>query len=87
MTEDMARQAHYGGGDDPYEPIKVMEAWMTPQEYAGFLKGNAMKYLYRHQKKGRLQDLEKHRVYSDWYVDFVRRVGYDDVYPQQTTIP
>ena len=52
--------AHYGGASDPYEAIKVIEAWDL-----GFNLGNAVKYLCRAGKKGsRLEDLEK----ASWYL-------------------
>ena len=34
--------AHYGGEDDPYEAIKVIEAWEL-----GFHLGNTLKYIRR----------------------------------------
>lgn len=53
--------AHYGGGDNPYEAIKVIEAWGL-----GFCLGNAVKYIARAGKKGdALEDLKKAR----WYLD------------------
>lgn len=53
--------AHYGGVDNPYEAIKVIEAWDL-----GFCLGNAVKYISRAGKKGdRLEDLKKAR----WYLD------------------
>lgn len=55
--------AHYGGADNPYEVIKVLRAWLTPEEYLGFLKGNALKYLARHRQKGGDEDLHK----ATWY--------------------
>lgn len=52
---------HYGGGDNPYEAIKVIEAWGL-----GFALGNAVKYIARAERKGApVQDLEKAR----WYLD------------------
>lgn len=52
---------HYGGADNPYEAIKVIEAWSL-----GFCLGNAVKYISRAGKKGDLiEDLEKAR----WYLD------------------
>jgi len=60
-TEQIDHPKHYGGADDPYETIKVIEAWGL-----GFHLGNAIKYLSRAGKKGdRLTDLEKAR----WYID------------------
>ena len=54
---------HYGGEDDPYEAIKVIEAWSL-----GFNLGNTVKYISRAGKKlpdKELEDLEKAR----WYLD------------------
>ena len=54
---------HYGGADDPYEAIKVIEAWRL-----GFHLGNSVKYISRAGKKSGqslLQDLKKAR----WYID------------------
>lgn len=53
---------HYGG-DTPYEVIKVLEAWFSPDEFIGFLKGNAIKYMARHREKGGAEDLQK----AAWY--------------------
>jgi len=52
---------HYGGKDDPYEAIKVIEAWGL-----GFNLGNCVKYLCRAGKKGDLiTDLQKARFYLE----------------------
>jgi len=52
---------HYGGKDNPYEAIKVIEAWGL-----GFCLGNTLKYIARSGKKGDVvEDLEKAR----WYLD------------------
>lgn len=59
---DVDHPAHYGGAGDPYEAIKVIEAWKL-----GFCLGNAVKYVRRAgQKPGqsRLKDLEK----ALWYL-------------------
>jgi hypothetical protein len=60
--------AHYGGEDNPYEAIKVIEAWKL-----GFCLGNAVKYICRAGKKSDgkpvelniLTDLRK----AKWYLD------------------
>lgn len=64
QTEDspIYHPAHYGGGDNPYEAIKVIEAWNL-----GFCLGNTVKYISRAGKKNdnsELQDLEK----AAWYL-------------------
>jgi hypothetical protein len=58
---------HYGGKDNPYEAIKVIEAWGL-----GFHLGNTLKYICRQGWRGRqrqpgqaLADLKKAR----WYLD------------------
>lgn len=60
-AEAVHHPAHYGGADNPYEAIKVIEAWEL-----GFHLGNAVKYIARAGKKGdTLEDLKKAR----WYLD------------------
>lgn len=54
------------GGDTTYECIKVLEAWLPPEQYKGFLRGNAIKYLCRVGKKDEtVQELKK----SKWYLE------------------
>ena len=63
---------HYGGSENPYETIKVLEAWMTRDEMIGFCKGNALKYLSRHREKGGLSDLEKSAWYNRYMVEYLK---------------
>lgn len=65
-TKEMVNHPdHYGGAGNPYETIKVLKAWLSPEQYRGFLIGNALKYLSRAGKKdSELQDLEK----AKWYL-------------------
>lgn len=59
--EAVDHPAHYGGADNVYEAIKVIEAWGL-----GFNLGNTVKYISRAGRKGsRLEDLRKAR----WYLD------------------
>lgn len=62
MPEAVNNPAHYGGAENPYEAIKVIEAWCL-----GFNLGNTVKYINRAGKKvdPALQDLKKAR----WYLD------------------
>ena len=60
-AEQVDHPAHYGGADDPYETVKVIEAWGL-----GFNLGNAVKYISRAERKGApLQDLKK----AAWYLN------------------
>lgn len=61
MAEAVNHPRHYGGAENPYEAIKVIEAWEL-----GFCLGNTVKYISRAGKKDDvLQDLKKAR----WYLD------------------
>ncbi len=59
-TEHINHPDHYGGKDDPFEAIKVIEGWAL-----GFHLGNTVKYIRRHGQKGGLEDLKK----AQWYLD------------------
>lgn len=61
--ENVNHPSHYGGADNAYEAIKVIEAWDL-----GFCLGNTIKYISRAGKKDNnsyLQDLEK----AKWYLE------------------
>ena len=63
MSEQVNHPKHYGGADNPYEAIKVIEAWDL-----GFCLGITVYYISRAGKKEtdkNVQDLEKAR----WYLD------------------
>lgn len=62
MSEQVNHPQHYGGADNTYEAIKVIEAWDLD-----FHLGNTVKYISRAGKKGtdkELQDLKK----ALWYL-------------------
>ena len=46
--EAVDHPAHYGGENNPYEAIKVIEAWGLDED---FYLGNAVKYIARAGKK------------------------------------
>jgi len=61
-TEAVNHPKHYGGEANPYEAIKVIEAWDLD-----FCLGNAVKYISRAGKKDaskELEDLNK----AIWYL-------------------
>jgi hypothetical protein len=62
---------HYGGKDNPYEAIKVIEAWGV-----GFNLGNTLKYISRAGKKDDIiQDLEKALFYLDREIQNRKKLG------------
>lgn len=67
--EQVDHPSHYGGEDDPYEAIRIIEALGWGE---GFNKGNALKYLLRAGKKAAQPeplDLKK----AAWYL--TREIG------------
>jgi len=61
--ETINHPAHYGGADNPYEVIKIIEHYEL-----GFCLGNVLKYILRAGKKDpkkELEDLKK----SVWYLN------------------
>lgn len=69
MTE--RTPAHYQIGGTHYteldvQPWDAMQAWLSQEQFLGFLLGNSIKYLARCNSKGsRLQDLKKARHYIE----------------------
>ncbi|MGI0148697.1 MAG: DUF3310 domain-containing protein [Thermoplasmata archaeon] len=63
IPESVGHPAHYGGENNVYEAIKVIEAWGL-----GFHLGNTVKYIARVGRKpgvNPVKDLKKAR----WYLD------------------
>jgi hypothetical protein len=59
--ETVDHPPHYGGKDNTYEAIKVIEAW-----HLGFNLGNVLKYISRVDRKvAALEDLKK----AAWYLN------------------
>lgn len=52
----------------PIEPIDIMKASFTQQEFIGFCKGNIIKYVLR-QKGNYRSDIKKARAYCDYLIE------------------
>ena len=69
MAEEESKQMvedppHYNKGN--IECIEAIQESMSLQEFKGYLKGNAMKYLWRYTYKNKpKEDLEK----AQWYLE------------------
>ena len=61
-VDQVNHPCHYTTGG--VECIEAIKASMTTIEFAGYLKGNCMKYLWRYQNKGGLESLRK----CEWYL-------------------
>ena len=62
MQDNVNHPAHYKQGD--IECIDAIQAALTPEEFRGYCKGNAMKYIWRERHKGQDESLQK----SAWYL-------------------
>lgn len=64
--DSVNRPQHYADGN--IEAIDFFKDKLSFQEFQGFLKGNAMKYLIRATKKSKLGPTEDYRK-AQWYVN------------------
>jgi hypothetical protein len=67
MSEQVDHPQHYGGENNPYEAIKVIDAWGL-----GFSLGNTVKYISRAGKKNKekeLEDLKKALWYLQHHIE------------------
>jgi hypothetical protein len=60
---DPINPAHYRTGS--IEAIDAIQSALTPEEFRGYLKGSALKYLWREKHKGGDEDLRK----ANWYLN------------------
>ena len=60
--EQVDHPSHYGGENNEYEAIKVIDAWNL-----GFALGNTVKYISRAGKKDKTKDLEDLKK-ALWYL-------------------
>lgn len=69
VDQNVQHPIYYGGADDPYEAIKVIEAWNL-----GFHLGNTVKYISRAGKKdgnSALCDLKKALFYLNRKIELM----------------
>lgn len=57
--------SHYNAGE--IECIDAIAAALTLDELKGFIRGNVIKYLWRMEHKGGLEDLKK----AQWYLSYL----------------
>lgn len=55
------------------QPWDAMRAWMTPEQFEGFLRGNVIKYVARYPEKGGCEDLRKAAHYLQALIEHVGR--------------
>lgn len=76
IQETVNHPTHYGGKDNPYEVIKVLEHCLSREEFIGFLKGNIVKYTLRAGKKVGVPKEQCHgksKFYDDYLNSFLEQ--------------
>jgi len=67
------------GGGDHYkkhgdlQPWNVLEKYLTPEEFHGFMKGSAIVYLLREGDKGGFEDIRKAEHYLKAMCEFKQK--------------
>lgn len=59
---DKINPNHYKG---EIECIDAIKSSMTTEAFNGYLKGNVLKYMWRYEKKNKIEDLQK----AQWYLN------------------
>lgn len=74
MSDPVNHPAHYETGCG-FECMDVLLETQGTEAVRGFCVCNAMKYLYRHRRKGGDQDVAKASWYLEKYLDLGRGAG------------
>jgi hypothetical protein len=69
MKQDNINPNHYKVGK--FETIEILQEKMTKEQFKGFLMGNVLKYVIRHEHKNGLEDLKK----AQWYLNKMVKTG------------
>jgi len=56
-----------------YQPWEVLKAWLTPEEFRGYMKGTVIAYLARERDKGGDQDIAKSAHTLEALVEYLER--------------
>ena len=83
MNDAVHHPAHYTKGN--IECIDAIKASMTNKAFEGYCKGNVMKYIFRYEDKGGVEDLEKAQVYLGWLLDSAKAVDWQEEQPSGST--
>ena len=64
LNDEVHHPKHYTSSESGIECIDAIQAALTEEEFRGFCKGNALKYVWREKLKGKDTDLQK----ANWYL-------------------
>lgn len=71
--DEQNANSYYGGKENPYEAIKIIQA-----HNLCFELGNVLKYILRAGKKDEsktIEDLQKARNYIDYKIEYLKKCG------------
>lgn len=69
---DKINPNHYKG---EIECIDAIKSSMTTEAFNGYLKGNVLKYMWRYEKKNKIEDLQKAQWYLNKLIDVTKNIG------------
>lgn len=69
---DKINPNHYKG---EIECIDAIKSSMTREAFNGYLKGNVLKYMWRYEKKNKIEDLQKAQWYLNKLIDVTKNIG------------
>ena len=67
MTKNVNHPDHYTAGG--IECIEAIKAALGSEGFLAYAQGNVLKYSWRYQHKGGVEDLQKARVYLNWMIE------------------
>lgn len=68
MSDNVDHPSHYTTGK--IECLDAIESSLDQDGFAGYLKGNIIKYLWRYEKKNGLEDLKKAHFYIKRLINY-----------------
>lgn len=76
MDNAVEHPSHYTQGG--IECIEAIKASMNPGGFVDYCKGNVLKYIWRWETKGGLQDLQKAQVYLGWMIETAEKYAEEE---------
>ena len=77
--DNVNHPAHYTSGCG-FECFEMLRMVLSDDELYGFCLGNAIKYIWRHQQKGGMEDIRKARWYLEKIMDVLPKHYPDPTY-------
>ena len=78
----MSNDKQIGGShylEAPIQPWDAMQSWMSHEQFVGFLRGNAIKYIARAEKKGGIEDYRKAMHYLEKLAEVLEQYQTEEI--------